>query len=354
VIGALFSGQAGRGLWEAIPSTARLIAGAAECDDCAVIELTGHAELVVGSDYVRGPQFTLYRAGLLSEYDLGYFLVAANLSDIAAMGAHPLGVLTVVRYPQDMQDDSFELLMRGIADACDDGSTINIGGDIGTAERIILSGTALGICSPGKVLMRSGAMPGDYLCVSGDVGVAGAAVAFFGDQGSRHQPLSAGAREEMLTAWRRPVPRLSTGRALSEDNLATACIDTSDGLRASIEELARASGTGFVVREEMITLTSSVSEVADQLSLDPLNLALSASVDFELAFTVSREAMPRCRSRFAELGLDIRIIGEATAEPGIRLIRRDGNVTPLPGVPWRHQDAAFRAELASSPGNESA
>lgn len=309
--------------------------------------MTGNAALVAGSDYVRGPQFTLYRAGLLSEYDLGYFLVAANLSDIAAMGAHPLGVLTVIRYPQDLTDDSFKSLMRGIADACAASGTFNIGGDIGTAERIILSGTALGVCSPGKALTRSGARPGDLLCVSGDVGSAGAAVAYFGDPGSGAGTLSDAAREEMLTAWRRPVPRIGVGRLLSEENLATACMDTSDGLRASIEELGRASGVGFVVREEDIELTTAVREVAATLSIDPLTLAFSASVDFELVFTIPSADVDRCRARFAERCLDIRVIGEATADPALSLMRCDGGVTGLTGVPWRHQGAAFRSELSN-------
>lgn len=371
VIETLFGGQSGTDLWKSGSASARLALGAGDQDDCAVIEMSGNASLVAGSDYVRGPQFTLYRAGLLSEYDLGYFLVVANLSDIAAMGAHPLGVLTVVRYPQDLTDESFRSLMRGIADACAASGTFNIGGDIGTAERIILSGTALGVCSPGKALARSGARPGDLLCVSGDVGSAGAAVAYFGDRGSGGDPGSGGgqrpgggaesedgpgsgagalsdaAREEMLTAWRRPVPRIGAGRLLSEENLATACMDTSDGLRASIEELGRASGVGFVVREEDVVLTTAVAEVAAMLSLDPLTLAFSASVDFELAFTVPPGDLGRCRDRFAQLGLDIRVIGEAIADPAISLARRDGGVTGLTGVPWRHQGAAFRSELSN-------
>jgi thiamine-monophosphate kinase len=348
IISSLFGGQSGIQLWETDHGSAQMAVGASDQDDCAVIDLTGHAMLVAGSDYVRGPQFTLYRAGLLSEYDLGYFLVVANLSDIAAMGAHPLGVLTVVRYPQEMTDDSFESLMRGIADACAASSTHNVGGDIGTAERIILSGTALGMCSPGEVLLRSGARPGDVLCVSGDVGSAGAAVAAFGDPEFDPESLSAQARSEMIEAWRRPVARIIEGRLLSQEKLASACMDTSDGLRASIMELGRASGVGFVIREDTITITAAVREVADRLSIDPVSLALSASVDFQLAFTVPFAELPRCHATFANRNLDLRVLGEATRDTAISLLRRDGIIVSLPGVPWRHQGSAFRVELKSA------
>lgn len=348
VISALFCGQSGTQLWETDEGAARLAIGASDQDDCAVIDLAGQSTLVAGSDYVRGPQFTLYRAGLLSEYDLGYFLVVANLSDIAAMGAHPIGVLTVVRYPQEMTDGAFTSLMRGIADACAMSSAHNIGGDIGTAERIILSGTALGMCSPGEVLLRSGSRPGDVLCVSGDVGSAGAAVAAFGDDKFRIGTLSAEARSQMLEAWRRPIARVSEGRLLAHQKLASACMDTSDGLCASIMELGRASGVGFAVREDAITITTAVREVADELCIDPLSLALSASVDFQLAFTVPPAELPRCQASFADHDLDLRVIGEATRDTAVSMLQRNGSTVPLPGVPWRHQGSAFPAELKNT------
>src|SRR3954463_2553220 len=98
---AIFSSQTSnyRARATAPSSQVRLTAGADTQDDCAVFSFHGNQQLVVGSDYVRGPKFRLYEYGLLTEYDLGYYLAAANISDVAAMGAHPIGLLSVIRYP---------------------------------------------------------------------------------------------------------------------------------------------------------------------------------------------------------------------------------------------------------------
>src|SRR5205823_3775557 len=130
--------------------------------------------LDAGSDYVRGSKFTLFELGHLSHYDLGYYLAIANFSDIAAMGAKPLALLSVVRYPPEMADSDFDLVLQGIADGAQACSAANVGGDIGEAERLMLSATALGVCAPGRALLRSGAKAGDVLCLTGEVGTAGA------------------------------------------------------------------------------------------------------------------------------------------------------------------------------------
>ena len=148
IVARIFAGQSGNkslSVQLSDETGADLTAGVDAQDDCAVFRLTGEQDLVVGSDYVRGPKFRLYEMGLLDDYDVGYYLIAANVSDIAAMGARPIGVVTVVRYPPDMSDDTFTSTLRGIRDACRHFSAPNVGGDIGGAERLILSATALGV-----------------------------------------------------------------------------------------------------------------------------------------------------------------------------------------------------------------
>jgi hypothetical protein len=112
------------------------------------------------------PSLLSTNLGYCPNFDIGYYVVAANVSDIAAMGATPLGALTVVRYPNDLDDESFEQIMVGIHQAAADFGTLNVGGDIGQAERIILSATAFGLCEQDRVLSRSGSRPGDLLCVN--------------------------------------------------------------------------------------------------------------------------------------------------------------------------------------------
>ncbi|MEU4445027.1 thiamine-phosphate kinase [Actinosynnema sp. NPDC050801] len=307
-----------------------LIAGADAQDDCAVFRLSGDHDLVVGSDYVRGPKFRLYEMGYLDEYDLGHYLVAANVSDIAAMGATPIGVLSVVRYPPDMTDDLFERVMRGIRDACSRFDCLNVGGDIGGAERLILSAAALGVCPGGGSLLRSGAKPGDVVCLTSPTGLAGAAMAYLRadkpDDVIDEQHLAT-----MLANWKRPHARVREGRALRASGVVTSCQDTSDGLKATLESIASASGVGITVQERDLPIPEAVAAVAEHLDLDPLGVVMGDSVDFELVFTVARAEVEGLAER-----LDFHRIGVVQQDAGVVLVRRDGTMTPLPGRAWRH------------------
>jgi thiamine-monophosphate kinase len=321
---------------------AALVTGAAQGDDCAVFECEGEFDLVIGSDYVRGPKFTLYELGYLSLHDLGYYLAAANLSDIAAMGARPIGLTSVVRYPNDMSDGDFEQVMRGIRDAARDHNTQNVGGDIGGAERLILSASAIGIAPRGRVLHRSGARPGDHLFVSGPVGNAGAAVIYFSQLKPTGRVLPDALEQELLRPWRRPRARIDIGTALASSGIGTACQDISDGLRATLDELSTSSAVGLVVDLDHVPVGAGVAAVADLLEVDKYSLALSASVDFELVFTAPPEA--EARETLSKAGLECFAIGRAV-ESGGPVAIRDGLVTDLPGVAWRHQVGDVAANI---------
>ncbi|WBB75572.1 thiamine-phosphate kinase [Micromonospora sp. WMMD1128] len=338
LVGAFLAGQSGAVLGDGHGPHATLTGGADARDDCAVYEVDGPVTLVVGSDYVRGPKFALYEQGLLTNFDIGYYVVAANVSDVAAMGAAPIGVLTVVRYPHDLDDDAFLDIMAGINQACADFGTLNVGGDIGNAERIVLSASAIGICRTGTALTRRGARPGDYLCVTGPCGVLGAAVAYFPKRSANGWHLADALEQDLLDGWRRPRARVAEGRVLSTGGYATACQDTSDGLKATIEQLAATSRVGFEVTEDDIAVHPAVSAVAKLIGSDDVTLAMSASADFQLAFTVPADRLDACRDAFARNGLTFDVIGRATApESGVAFVGRGGDRHALPGVAWKHQ-----------------
>jgi thiamine-monophosphate kinase len=329
----------------------KLSLGADAKDDCAVYDIGAPLSLVAGSDYIRGPKFILYEMGLLSDFDIGYYLVAANVSDVAAMGATPIGVLSVIRYPHELNDAGFRQIMAGIHQACTDFGTLNVGGDIGNAERLILSGTALGVCRPGKVLKRSGARPGDLLCVTGPCGLLGAAVAYFPRRHTFPRTLPADAEQRLLHGWKRPRARVAEGRLLARKPYATACQDTSDGLKATIEQIMQASGVGMRVTEKDVPVDPAVHLVAELMQAEPLALAMSASSDFQLAFTVAPEDVSSCREEFSALGLDFFVIGEVTDGDAAELVS-DGVSRPLPGVAWKHQKTDISLLAARSPGSQ--
>jgi thiamine-monophosphate kinase len=348
IVARFFSNQSGTGLARVGSTVITLALGADKKDDCAVIDISGPVSLVFGSDYVRGPKFALYELGLLDNYDIGYYLIVANISDIAAMGASPVAVTTVVRYPPTLSDIEFEQIIAGIDDAAKACETVNVGGDIGGAERIILSASALGACVPGCALTRVGARPGDLLCVTGPVGAAGAAVTYFSDK-SLAARLSPDVEASLLASWKRPVARTVEGALLGRQRLATACQDTSDGLKATVEQLAAASGVGFVVERESLPISESTGAVAKLIGIDAVALALSASVDFQLAFTINPVTLSRCEEEFDRARRQMFVIGAATEDRGVQLRHIDGRMQHLPGVAWRHQGGDV-AKLAMDSG----
>ncbi|WP_460748925.1 thiamine-phosphate kinase [Myceligenerans cantabricum] len=308
---------------------------AADRDDCAVFDVSGPLQIVVGSDYVRGAGFSMYELGHMDEFDLGYYLVMANVSDVAAMGATPIGFLSVVRYPKWVDDDTFLRIMAGINTACAEAGMESVGGDIGGAESLVLSGTALGVCARGGALRRSGARPGDHLFVSGVTGVAGAAMKYFrartagAEQGSVTRDMEA----ELIGAWRRPRAEVGLGMLLAASGVVTACQDTSDGLKGTLEQVAESSGVGIEVDAAEVPVSAAVTAVSPVVGEPASGITFGDSVDFRLVFTVDGALTAAdAAARFPQCHL----IGRTSDEPGVRLLNTDGTLSPVPGKAWRH------------------
>lgn len=304
-------------------------------DDCAVIDI-GDISLVVGMDYVRGPGFALFQLGKLSYLDIGYYLAIANLSDVAAMGATPLALLTIVRYHKELQDEQFSQILEGIKLAADKYGATVIGGDIGTAESIVLGAAALGVCPKGAYLSRRTANPGDLVCVTGYAGVAGTARIYFEIAKKRGFELSDELEDYLIHSWRRPQARLQEGILLSSQHLASACQDVSDGLKTTIEELASASKAGIVVYEDKLPIHPVTLSIADFFGISPSKIAMSDSVDFNLLFTVPEGKISSTHEIFKDRDLSYTVIGRVTNNPECKLITKTGEV-PLPGIGWNHQ-----------------
>lgn len=339
VISTLLQGQAG---WAAAldrEASVSVVAGAEAQDDCAVLHVHSPLDVVIGSDYVRGSKFFLYEQGLLDEYDIGWYLAAANISDVAAMGALPVALLSVIRYPSDMTDLAFEAVVAGIADSCANVGALPVGGDIGTAERLFLSASAVGVVEPGGALMRSGARPGDLVCVTGPTGTAGSALAYFRAKAQGGPSLRPEAEERLLRPWRRAQARTGEGRVLQRSGVVTSCIDTSDGLRGALEGLAASSRVGLDVDAASLPVPTAVLEVADLLGRPADGLVLGDSVDFELAFTVRPADFDALTADLstADCGPPM-VVGAVTQDAGtLAYVRARGQREGLPGEPWRNR-----------------
>jgi len=238
--------------------------------------------------------------------DVAWKLVAVNLSDLAAKGARPIGVLLGFTLGDEAWDQAFA---AGMATALTAFGIPLLGGDTVSAPSRVLGLTALGRTA-GTVPSRAGARPGDLLFVSGTIGDAGAG--FVALRAGRDAP-------ELIERYRTPRPRLEAGQRLAP--LVGAMMDVSDGLLIDAERMAMASACGLEIELDSVPL----SPLFPGTVLD----AATAGDDYELLFAVRPEVAPAVLALADEIGLPFSRIGRFVEGAGITLTEA-GDPVPLP------------------------
>jgi len=282
-------------------------------DDCAVLDLKGEDCLVVTTDMLHR---TTDFPEEMTPWQIGWMSAAVNLSDVAAMGAEPTGLVMAIGMPADTEIAFVEELAKGIQACAEFCGTAVIGGDLDTHAELTITGTALGRVKKSQLLLRRGARPGDLVCVTGYTGSAGAALEALQ---SRKQ-----VSETVLKALFEPIPRIKEGRQLAESGAVTSMMDTSDGLAMSLYDLARQSHVGFRIRENALPIFREVREFAS--NLDELReLALYTGGDFELLITIDPQKLKKVQNI-----CNLTIIGECTKyEAGIVLESPECKLTAI-------------------------
>jgi thiamine-monophosphate kinase len=299
-------------------------------DDAAVLEGDG-SWLVTQDLLVEGVHF---RRETTSWRDLGHKALAVNLSDVAAMGGVPVAAVVGLALPwrtRPVPDRALEDLYDGMeALAGRHGVTI-AGGDVSEGAVLVLAVTAIGRMEPGRApVLRSGARPGDVLCVTGALGAAAAGLLTLEDP-IVATGLAPEEAEALVLAQRRPEPRVAAGRVLA--GVAHAMLDCSDGLALDALRLARASGVAVELDLERVPLAPGVARVAEAAGREPDLLAATGGEDYEL---IAALAPGRVEAVAAALDVPLTPVGRVTAgEPAIRLLRR-GRSVAAPRLGWEH------------------
>ena len=275
-------------------------------DDAAIV--VGPGRLALSTDILVEE---VHFAAAADPYLLGRKALAVNLSDLAAMGAKPLWALLGLSLPRPDQA-WLEAFAAGFASMAREHAVNLIGGDLTRARCCFISVAVAGHCGR-QVLCRSSAKAGDELWVSGQLGQAECELAQYGGLGAepKHKQLN-------------PSPRVDLGLALT--GLARAAIDLSDGLLASAEQLAEASGLAALIDYGQVPVAPALSALGDPERI--MATALNGGGDYELLFAASPAATAQIRRAAAAAKTAVSKIGTLRAGHGLELRNADQLLDP--------------------------
>lgn len=289
-------------------------------DDAAVLRPEG--PVVVSND--AQVEDVHFRRSWMDDEAIGYRSTMAALSDLAAMGARPLGVVSGLILPDDIDDDALRRLALGQRRAATEVGTAVIGGNLAKGAQLSITSTVLGYAE--RPLLRTGAKEGDVLAVVGRLGLARAGLeALLSD--APFSPVLAPA----LDAFRAPKAYIAAGRELA--SVAHACIDLSDGLALDAKRMAEASDVALVLEAEGL-LTPELELAAAALGRPPVTLALEGGDDYALLVALSPQDFGAVATKPA-----LRRVGHVEAGEGLWMAEtseRDGDRVPVADGGYDH------------------
>lgn len=276
-------------------------------DDAAILRTRNDEELVLSTDcQVEDVHFRFDREGART---IGRRTLAVNLSDLAAMGAEPVGALLSLCAPPGMKVTVFDGIVAGFVEEADRFDCPLVGGNLSSSEKCSLTVTVVGRCARGGALRRRGLGVGDLLYVTGTLGAAALA---------RHRADRTGARLRRV-----PEPRIRAGVALARMRGVRACIDVSDGMATDLAHLLEGTALGAEIDASKLPLPRGFDRACRQLGLVPAEIATGGGEDYELLFALrprsvreSADLEPRRLAR--RLGVPVSRVGRVVARAGIR------------------------------------
>jgi len=294
-------------------------------DDAAAWHGDTSIQLATVDSFIQDVHFSL---GTTSWRELGWKALAANLSDIAAMGGVPRYALVSLTLPDHTEVEEVTALYQGMMELAQPFDVAIVGGDTSSAPVVTITITILGSASQDKqILTRSGAEPGEKVAVTGYLGTAAAGWEMLTRQLQFDPEATAGLKGAFL----RPYPRIAEGQRLVEQGVKTA-IDISDGLISDLNHICKSSQVSARIEVERVPILPIVKANFNDRAHE---LALSGGEDYELLFTGTDEVIDKVKTA---VSCPVTVIGEITAAQPVRITIVDGRGNPvkLSKAGWEH------------------
>lgn len=305
-------------------------------DDAAVIKNQQAATVVSTDMLVEGIHFDLMYMPLKH---LGYKSIMVNLSDICAMNVIPTQVTVSIAISNRFSVEALEEFYAGVHLACELYKVDLVGGDTTSSPKgMTISVTAIGQADQEEIVYRSGAQPGDILCVTGDLGSAYLGLQLLEREKQIYlsspgiQPDLEGEKH-LISRQLKPEARLDAIRYMKQNKLVpTSMIDVSDGLASELMHICTASDVGAYIEEGKIPIHPDAEQMALKFNMDPVTCALNGGEDYELLFSVKEGDLEKVRYM-----PEVFIIGEIVEkEHGVKLHTTGGNIHGLKAQGWKH------------------
>jgi len=276
-----------------IRDTIRMPPGLGPGDDSAVIPSEG-GDVVACVDSVT---FERHFVNGMRYEEFGWMAAAVSISDLAAMGAAPIGLLAALTMPPDLDIESLYAIMRGMDKCANSYGTYIYGGDTKFGSGTV-SCTAIGSMEGRPPMLRSGAKPGNIVAVTGTLGSA--AAGFFA--------INNGLKGIPSTALVTPSPRVKEGLALSSSGAVTSCVDLSDGLAEGAKLICSASNVGIDIYMRSLPEGDGVCLAHNEIGISKEEMMLYWGGDYELLFTFDKDKENILRNN----DLKFSVIGKVT------------------------------------------
>lgn len=294
-------------------------------DDTSAVDM-GHDKLaVINMDMLVGKTDV---PKTMSLWQAARKAVIMNISDLAAKGAQPLALLASIGVPPDLTETDIQQIGKGLNAGAREYNAYILGGDTNEASDLIISCMALGVCSKHHLIKRSGAKPGEYVAVTGSFGKAASGLKILMNS------LSVPENSEVLVdSVLMPKARVKEGLVMAQSRLATASIDSSDGLAWSLHELSRASNVGFHL--DKLPVAPEVESFAEIHGFDSVELALYGGEEYELLVTIKPKLWQEAKKAVENVGGRLIKLGRVTEEKQL-LLKTDGKLVSIEARGWEH------------------
>lgn len=280
-------------------------------DDCAVIKFGIDHFVCISTDRVPSDLIS-FKLGIIDYYGLGYYLAVLNISDIAASGATPMGLLLNFAFPGSFSITDFKNIFYGVQKACEDYKCEILGGDLSNSSEMNLVASSIGVCNNHKPLYRTGCKVGDIVYCSDYIGLTPTAFLYFLTAKPKGLILSEKEEDLLKGQFCKPKARTVLSKLLVSINKgkAVTCMDNTDGIFQSLIEICQLNNISMSLTSEKLPIHEISYKLSEMLAMNIYDIIFAAGADFQLVGTINNNVPNTMKEElkkenYAEIGIVI-------------------------------------------------